>query len=89
MGVYLLFCVLGTIYEMLLFALTLSFFVFLFFLVRLLFFSVPSATAPPQVKVWITQIVMKFWKVLATIPPDRASALRRPAYAVHAHVVYY
>lgn len=71
--VYVLFCALGVVYEFVLFVLSLSFYVFLFLVV----------------KFWILQIVFKFHRVLASIPKDRARALAAPAYAVRARAVYY
>ena len=74
-GVYALFCVVSVIYELLLFVFYLTFWIFMFFVV----------------KMWIAQIVFKFWRVLALIPKDRARALARPA-SIHnrrATMVYY
>jgi len=61
-AVYAAFCVLSVVFELALFLLYMSFWIFMFFVI----------------KMWITQIVFKFWRVLSRLSADRARTLSRP-----------
>ena len=74
MTIYLAFCLLKSLYVLVLFAVYATDGFYLLVL---------------AVQLWVTNIVYKFWKLLGSVSRERAKQLTNDAYAARSQMVFY
>ena len=73
LSIYLFFCVIKTLYELVLFAVTYS----------------PLALIVMVIQIWVTHIVYAFWKLLRVVPAARIETLLNSGYDRRTRMVWW